>query len=126
VSLRTPLGKVLGRGSAKDGTSHWWAQRISAVALAPLTLWFVVELLRMPSLDFGHVHAWLISPLNGFLVLLLLGAMSYHSYLGVSEVIEDYVPSGGVKWVSLLLLRFAHIMIGGAAALAVLRVVFGR
>ena len=64
MSLRSPLGRVLGLGSAKDGTAHWWAQRVSAVALIPLTLWFVISLLTLPALDYGTVRVWLAAPLE--------------------------------------------------------------
>jgi succinate dehydrogenase / fumarate reductase, membrane anchor subunit len=125
MSLRTPMGRVLGLGSAKDGTAHWWAQRVSAAALIPLTLWFVVSLLTLPALDYGTVRAWLSIPLNSLLAVLLVAVMSYHSYLGTGVVIEDYVHSAGSKLLSLLLLRFLYVIVGGAATLAILRVAFG-
>ncbi len=84
MSLRSPLGRVLGMGSAKDGTAHWWAQRVTAVALVPLTLWFVVSLLTLPALDYDTVRTWLSMPLNGFLAVLLVAVTAYHSYLGTT------------------------------------------
>ena len=125
MSLRSPLGSVLGLGSAKDGTAHWWAQRVSAVALIPLTLWFMFSLLALPALDYAAVRTWLSSPLSGFLAVLLVGVMTYHSYLGTTEVIEDYVHSAGMKLLSLLLLRFLYVLVGGASIFAILRVAFG-
>ena len=125
MSLRTPLGRVLGMGSAKDGTEHWWAQRVSAVALIPLTLWFVFSLLMLPGLDYETVKTWLSLPTSGFLCVLLLVVLTYHSYLGTIEVIEDYVHSAGMKLLSLLLLRFAHVLAGGAGIFAIMRVAFG-
>ena len=67
MSLRSPLSRVLGLGSAKDGTAHWWAQRVTAVALIPLTLWFLISLLTLPGLDYETVHTWLAVPITGFL-----------------------------------------------------------
>jgi succinate dehydrogenase / fumarate reductase, membrane anchor subunit len=125
MSLQSPLGRVLGLGSAKDGTGHWWAQRVSAVALIPLTLWFMFSLLALPALDYATVRAWLSFPLSGFLVLLLVAVLTYHSYLGITEVIEDYVHSAGMKVLSLLLLRFVHVLVGGASIFAIMRVAFG-
>jgi succinate dehydrogenase / fumarate reductase, membrane anchor subunit len=125
MSLQSPLGRVLGLGSAKDGTGHWWAQRVSAVALIPLTLWFMFSLLALPALDYATVRAWLSFPLSGFLALLLVGVLTYHSYLGTNEVIEDYVHSAGMKVLSLLSLRFAHVLVGGAGIFAIMRVAFG-
>jgi succinate dehydrogenase / fumarate reductase membrane anchor subunit len=125
MSLRSPLGRVLGLGSAKDGTEHWWAQRVSAVALIPLTLWFMLSLLALPALDYATVRAWLSFPLSGFLAVLLVAVSTYHSYLGTTEVIEDYVRSAGMKVLSLLLLRFVYVLVGGAGIFAVMRVAFG-
>ena len=125
MSLRSPLGRVLGMGSAKDGTGHWWAQRVSAVALVPLTLWFFISLLDLPALDYGTVFAWANLPLNGLLMVLLVAVLTYHSYLGTAVVIEDYVHGSGRKLVSLLLLKFLYVLFGGAAILAILRVALG-
>jgi len=122
MSLRSPLGRVLGTGSAKDGTDHWWAQRVSAVALIPLTLWFFFSLLLLPSLDYATVHAWLGMPLNGFLTVLLVAVLSYHSDLGTSVIVEDYVHGKGMKLASLLLLRFIYVLFGGATIFAILRI----
>jgi succinate dehydrogenase / fumarate reductase, membrane anchor subunit len=125
MSLRSPLGRVLGLGSAKDGTAHWWAQRVTAVALLPLTLWFVVSLLTLPGLDYETVRTWLSVPVTGFLALLLVAVLTYHSYLGTIVIIEDYVGSSGMKVLSLMVLRFLYVLAGGAAIFAILRVVFG-
>ena len=125
MSLRSPLGRVLGLGSAKDGTAHWWAQRVSAAALIPLTLWFVVSLLALPALDYITVRAWLSVPLSSLLAVLLVAVTTYHSYLGTGVVIEDYVHSAGTKLLSLLLLGFLYVIVGGAGIFAILRVAFG-
>jgi succinate dehydrogenase / fumarate reductase membrane anchor subunit len=112
-------------GSAKDGTSHWWAQRVTAVALIPLTLWFFFSLLSLPGLDYGTVKAWLALPLSSFLAALSVAVLTYHSYLGTTVVVEDYVHASGWKVASLLLLRFVYVLLGGASIFAVLRVAFG-
>src|ERR1700676_5140123 len=125
MSLRSPWGRVVGLGSAKEGTGHWWAQRVSAIALIPLTLWFLFSLLALPALDYATVRAWLSYPLSGFLAVLLVAVLTHHSYLGTTEVIEDYVPSAGAKLFCLLLLRFVHVLVGGASIFAILRVAFG-
>jgi succinate dehydrogenase / fumarate reductase membrane anchor subunit len=125
MSLRSPLGRVLGLGSAKDGTGHWWAQRVSAVALIPLTLWFMFSLLALPALDYATVRAWLSVPLSGLLAALLVAVLTYHSYLGTTVVIEDYVHAAGTRLLSLLLLRFLYALIGGACLFAILHVSFG-
>jgi succinate dehydrogenase / fumarate reductase membrane anchor subunit len=125
VSLRSPLGRVLGTGSAKDGTAHWWAQRVTAVALLPLTLWFFFSLLLLPALDYGTVRAWLALPTSSFLAALCVSVLTYHSYLGTSVVVEDYVHGSAMKVLSLLLLRFLYVLFGGAAIFAILRLAFG-
>jgi succinate dehydrogenase / fumarate reductase membrane anchor subunit len=123
MSLRTPLGRVLGMGSAKDGTAHWSAQRVSAVALIPLTLWFLFSLLLLPDLEYATVKVWLSLPISGFLTVLLLAVLTYHSYLGTTVVVEDYVHSAGMKLLTLLTLRFLYVLVCGAGVFAVLRVV---
>jgi succinate dehydrogenase / fumarate reductase membrane anchor subunit len=125
MSLRSPLSRVLGLGAAKDGTAHWWAQRVTAIALVPLTLWFVFSLLTLPDFDYETVRTWLSVPITGFLSVLLVGVMSYHSYLGTIVIVEDYVHSSGMKVLTLMSLRFAYVLAGGAAMFAIFRVVFG-
>jgi len=125
MSLRSPLGRVLGLGTAKDGTSHWWGQRVSAVALLLLGLWFAFALATID--NFGHAAAvaFVASPINSLLLLLLIVAMGYHSYLGVQVVIEDYVHAPGLKLVSLILSRFAHIFFAVAGIFAILKIGLG-
>jgi succinate dehydrogenase / fumarate reductase membrane anchor subunit len=125
MSLRSPLGRVLGAGSAKQGSAHWWAQRLSAVALIPLTLWFFFSLLLLPELDYLTVHTWISVPLSSFLGVLLVAVLTYHSYLGTQVVVEDYVHANGAKLLLLLLLRFAYVLCGGAGIFAILRIAFG-
>jgi succinate dehydrogenase / fumarate reductase, membrane anchor subunit len=125
MSLRSPLSRVLGLGSAKDGTAHWWAQRVTAIALIPLTLWLVLSLLTLPDLDYETVRTWLSVPISGFLAVLTVGVLTYHSYLGTQVIIEDYVAAAGTKVLLLLLLRFLYVLCGGAAIFAILRVAFG-
>ena len=124
-SLRSPLGRALGLGTAKGGTAHWWAQRVSAVALVPLALWFLFSLLLLPHLDYLTVRAWLATPIGGFLAVLLVAVLAYHSHLGTSVVAEDYVHSHGAKVVTLVALRFVHVLVAGAGIFAILRIAFG-
>ena len=119
------MGRVLGLGSAKDGTAHWWAQRVSAVALVPLTLWFLFSLLMLPAFDYDTLRTWLSVPISGFLALLLVAVLAYHSYLGTIVIVEDYVTATGMKVLTLLVLRFLYVLCGGAGIFAILRVVFG-
>jgi len=124
VSLRSPLSKVLGLGSAKDGTAHWWSQRVTAAALVPLTLWFVFSILGLPAWDYDTLSTWASVPISGFLSVLLIAVAAYHSYLGTTVIVEDYV-SGAGKVVWLILLRFAYVLCAGAGIFAILRMSFG-
>ena len=91
MSLRSPIGRVLGLGAAKEGVSHWWSQRVTSVALVLLCLWFVASLLRVQMSDYDQVVTWIAQPLNTVLLLLLIATLVYHSLLGVQVVVEDYV-----------------------------------
>ena len=122
MSLRTPLGRVLGLGSAKDGTEHWWGQRVSGAALVLLGLWLAISLAHLHIADYQDVIAFIAAPLHTVLLVLLTGTMAYHSYLGVQVVIEDYVHAHGLKVASLLLSRFAHVLVAASAIYAVLRI----
>ena len=122
VPLRTALGRVRGLGSAKSGVHHWWVQRVTAVALVPLTLWFVCAVIALAGEPLPVVRAWIASPLNAVLLLCLIGATFHHLQLGLQVVIEDYVHSEGARLVSLLVMRAAAVLLGLVAALSVLRI----
>jgi succinate dehydrogenase / fumarate reductase membrane anchor subunit len=124
MSLKTPLGRVLGLGSAKDGTEHWWMQRLSAVALLPLGLWFVVSLLALPDLSYDTIGFWIAEPISTVALVLFVLAACYHSHLGMQIVVEDYV-GGALKVITLMLLSLVHFAVGVAGILAILRVSFG-
>src|SRR6516162_1518099 len=87
-SLRSPLGRAIGLGSAKHGADHWWAQRVSAVALILLGLWFAASLIAHAGADHGAVVAWLRNPITAILMLLLVATTFYHAALGLQVVIE--------------------------------------
>jgi succinate dehydrogenase / fumarate reductase, membrane anchor subunit len=124
VSLRAPLGKALGLGSAKSGFGHWWGQRLSAAALVPLGLWLAVSLAALPSTDYWAVSAWVGAPLNAILLLLLLLTLLHHSRLGLQVVIEDYVH-GTAKVIGLALVGFAHVAMAVAGSYAIIMVALG-
>ena len=124
MSLRSPVSRVQGLGTAKDGVAHWWAQRVTSVALLVLGLWFAATLLRMPSFEHQVIVAWIAGPVTAVLLLLFIAALVYHSYLGVQVVVEDYVHHHGLKIATMLLLTFAHWMVAALAIFAVLRIAF--
>ncbi len=122
MSIKTPLGRVLGLGSAKDGTEHWWSQRVTAVSNLLLGLWFAVAMIRMPGFEYLDVMQFLAAPWNGVLMSLLCTSLAYHSYLGVQVVLEDYVHTPAVKVTALMASRFAHLLIAFASIYAILRI----
>ncbi len=121
MSLRTPLGRVLGRGAAGEGPGHWWVQRLTALALLPLCTLFVVLLLRQDLHSYDSMRAWLAEPLMALLTVLLIISLAWHSKLGVQVVIEDYVHGHAAKTALLISSAFAHVAAAGAGLFAVLR-----
>jgi succinate dehydrogenase / fumarate reductase membrane anchor subunit len=125
MSLMTPLNRVLGLGTAKGAAEHWWLQRVTAVALLPLGLWFAYELLTLRGFDYASVAAWVRQPVTSILLILMVVAVGYHSALGVQVVIEDYVTGKGAKAATLIASTLAHAGLTIAAAFAVLKIAFG-
>ena len=125
MSLRSPLARVRGLGATGGGTSHWWAQRLTALALVPLTLWFVASLAALAGADHAVVRAWADSPVVAGLLVLLLVTTFYHTYLGLQVVIEDYVHHEGAKLATLLLVRAACLVLGLIGILSALLLLVG-
>ena len=123
--LRTPLSRARGLGSAKEGVHHWWAQRITAVALIPLVAWFAISLIMLSGADYAVVRAWIGSPVVMVLLTLTIVIGLHHGQLGMQVVIEDYVHSEGLKLALIVLLRFIAVFFGLAAIVAILRIGFG-
>ncbi len=123
--LRSPLGRAVGLGAAKEGFQHWWAQRVTAVALVVLLLWFVASIVYLVGADRAAVVAWLQSPLPAILMVLLLIAGFYHTALGVGVVIEDYVHTEWRKISALMLTNLICFALAIAGIFAVLRIAFG-
>jgi succinate dehydrogenase / fumarate reductase membrane anchor subunit len=120
MTLRSPLGRVLGHGSAGEGVGHWWVQRVTALALLPLTLWFVWSLLGLQLQSYDQVRGWLGQPWVAVLTILLVITLAWHSKLGVQVVIEDYVHGRGGRTTLLLLSVFVHAGAAVAATFAIL------
>lgn len=123
--LRTPLKRVYGLGSAKNGTSHWWIQRVTSVALIPLVIWFAVLVIGLIGQDPFVVRARLAEPLNGTLMVAFVGALFWHGQLGLQVVIEDYVHTRWLETTLQILVRFAAVFGALLAAMSVVRIALG-
>jgi succinate dehydrogenase / fumarate reductase membrane anchor subunit len=125
MSLRSPLGYVLGHGSAREGVHHWWQLRTTSAALAVLGVWFVFALLTLPDLSRASLVDWLGRPFSAVLMLLFVAVSTWHSALGLQVVVEDYVRDKGVRVIVLIAIRFVHVLAGAAALFAVLKLAVG-
>jgi succinate dehydrogenase / fumarate reductase membrane anchor subunit len=127
ADLRAPLGRARGLGSAKHGAGHWRWQRITAVLLVPLGLWFVWASIGLIGLGFDHsvFRAWMSEPGNALLTILFAAAMFHHAALGLQVVIEDYVHDPAAKTVSLFAANAVMGVLAVSSILAVLRLSLG-
>ncbi len=125
MSMRTPLKNVRHLGSAKEGTTHYWHQRVTAIAMIPLFVIAIAYVVSLVGADYARVREILSLPFTSLVLLLLIGAVFYHLKLGLQVVIEDYIHSEGSKAVLLLLNTFFCTIVGLASALAVLKLAFG-
>jgi succinate dehydrogenase / fumarate reductase membrane anchor subunit len=125
MTMRTPLGRVRGLGSAKSGFEHWWAQRLTAVALVPLSIWFVAGVVSLAGADLDTTIDWLSRPSVAIALVLLLVATFYHAALGLQVVIEDYVRHEGWKIALVVIEKFACIVLAVSGLYAVLKIAVG-
>ena len=125
MSLRTPLSRAKGLGSAKEGVHHWMAERITAVALVPLIIWFIVGLIGIAGEGYEAARVWVAHPVNAVLLVLLLVTMFHHAQLGMQVVYEDYQTSEWVKITCILLTKLIAFAVAAAGSFAVLKIAFG-
>ena len=123
--MRTPLGKVRGHGSAKSGTDHFWAQRLTALANVPLVIFLIASVVALVGADYATVQAYLAMPIVSILFLLLIGSGIYHMRLGMQVVIEDYVHGEATKLLAVIGNNFFSVLVGLACVYAVLKLGFG-
>ncbi len=120
--LRSKLGRVRGLGSTREGVHHWWTQRMSAVALLPLTLWFVYSLISLTGTDYASFHIWISEFGNAVFTVLFVVTVFHHAQLGLTVVIEDYVHSELWKMGLLLFVKYASVLFAASGIFAVLKV----
>lgn len=125
MSLQSPLGRVLGAGSARGGSSHWVSQRLSAVALVLLGLWFVASLACLDGVSYETVTEWLRRTSTTVPMLLLVAVAAWHVVLGLQVILDDYVPSHGLRTIALVAVKFVYAVAALGAVVAVLRIGFG-
>lgn len=125
MEMRSPLSRVRGLGAAHEGVAHWWAQRLTGIALVPLTLWFIWAMSGLLGADLATMKAWVGTGQNAALLILLIVAGMHHAQLGLQVVIEDYVHAESTKTVSLVLVKLGAVFLGVINIFAVLKLTFG-
>jgi succinate dehydrogenase / fumarate reductase membrane anchor subunit len=125
MNLRSPLSQARGLGSAKEGVNHWWLQRLTALALIPLSLWFVASIARYHMASYELAVLWIRSPFVAIALVIWLLAMFYHAALGMQVIIEDYVGNEGAKLTFIVLTKFGLFILAAASLFAVLKIAFG-
>jgi succinate dehydrogenase / fumarate reductase membrane anchor subunit len=123
-AMRSPLGRAIGLGSAKEGVDHWWAERITAIALVPLTLWFVIAVIELAGADRAAFVEWVRHPVPAVLLVLLLIATFYHNALGLQVVIEDYVGNEALRFGLIIIMKLASVVLTVLGIFAVLKLSF--
>lgn len=125
-NLRAPLAQARGLGSSKYGTEHWWHQRLSAIALVPLTIWFVIAVIAHLGADYASFTAWLKgSPFSAIMMILTVAVTFHHAQGGLQVVIEDYVHAEWAKVAGIIAVKFLSFALAAACIFAVLKISFG-
>jgi len=124
TALRSPLGRVRGMGSARSGTHHWWTQRVTSIALLPLTLWFVFSMISLAGASYLETLLWIAQPVNAVLMLVLIGLTFHHMAAGLQVVVEDYVRDEFKRIAFVLVIKAASLFMALASGFSVLRIAF--
>lgn len=125
MELRSSLGRARGLGSVNEGVHHWWAQRVTAIALVPLGIWFVFAAVGLIGADLAALQAWLGDFGNAILLVVFILVLFYHAAIGMQVVIEDYVSGEGAKVATLMVVKFALALMAIACVLAVVKIAVG-
>jgi succinate dehydrogenase / fumarate reductase membrane anchor subunit len=119
--MRSTLGRARGLGSAKSGTAHWWAERVTSIALVPLTLWFVLAVYRLAGVPAAQVAHWASNPVNATLLLALIVVTFHHMALGLQVVLEDYIHNDMQRLGAVVAMKAVTGLLAIAAIIAVLK-----
>ena len=122
MKFRTPISQAKGLGSAKEGAHHWWMQRLTAIALVPLTLWFAFSIASMVAAPFEELRQWIANPWVAAFLLLFFIVSYYHGAIGLQVVFEDYVSSEGCRLLLIIATKFILALLGTASAIAIIRI----
>ncbi|WP_440995579.1 succinate dehydrogenase, hydrophobic membrane anchor protein [Arhodomonas sp. SL1] len=125
MNFRTPIKQARGLGSAHHGATHWWLQRLTAVALVPLMLWFAVGVATLSGGGYTAAAAWLSSPFNAALMVLVVGLVFWHGALGIQVVLEDYVGDEALRQVLIVAVKFLSVLFALVGIISVLTVALG-
>jgi len=125
MNFRSPLGEAKGLGSAHDGLHHWWAQRVTAIALIPLTIWFAFKVAILSMSDYQTVAECIGSPWSAALIVSLIVAAFYHAALGMQVIYEDYISKKAVRIVAVMGTNLVLFLLGAAGVIAVIRIAVG-
>ncbi len=125
MSMRSPLGRARGHGSGNSGTEHWYIERLTALALVPLTIWFAISLIAGLGADHGSFRAWMAFPGNMTLMILLILAFYWHASLALSTVIDDYVHHKAAHMAGVIAVKFGSIFLGVFTTVCVLKIGLG-
>ena len=123
--LRTPISRVKGLGSAKEGVTHWWRQRLTALLMLPLVLFLVICIASLPHADHATFTAWIASPLVTVALVVLLGAVFYHAQLGLQVILEDYVSSHSVRTACIIGVGLLCLILAVVGVISVLKIALG-
>ena len=121
MSLRTPLSEAKGLGSAKEGANHWWMQRLTAVALVPIVIWFTFAVACLGNASYESVVSWLSNPYVAVSLILFIAATFYHTQLGLQVIVEDYVH-GWLKIATLVIINFLCIAFAVVGIVSLLKI----
>ena len=124
MNYQTPLARARGLGSSRTGSHHWWRQRVTAIALIPLSVWLGLALAHLPVIDYQDLVAWIRAPWNTILLLSFIILGFFHAMLGVQTVVEDYVQRDWLKILTLVGIKLVLAFLTVAAVFATLRIVF--